>query len=213
MDEYNIIHQCHMDSLAELTSKQDITAALGGNLKQSFSSDSYSSYPISSAKHTKTTTFGAISNEKSQTRPAKLLKTNSWNSSTTTEHESPNHSSPTSQLLSFETSNSPPTNPKQFYNCSLKPKVEASSPRNTHPPVHLIPKNPLESHNYAANDHHGTKRSYSSMTRAPSLAQDHIMAERKRREKLSQRFIALSAIVPGLKKVPFILFFSFIRKF
>ncbi|KAH7442752.1 hypothetical protein KP509_03G102500 [Ceratopteris richardii] len=30
---------------------------------------------------------------------------------------------------------------------------------------------------------------------------DHIMAERKRREKLSQRFIALSAIVPGLKKM------------
>lgn len=34
---------------------------------------------------------------------------------------------------------------------------------------------------------------------------DHIMAERKRREKLSQRFIALSAIVPGLKKVPYYL--------
>ncbi|CAL9775589.1 unnamed protein product [Musa acuminata subsp. burmannicoides] len=30
--------------------------------------------------------------------------------------------------------------------------------------------------------------------------QEHIMAERKRREKLSQRFIALSAVVPGLKK-------------
>ncbi|ONK60104.1 uncharacterized protein A4U43_C08F14280 [Asparagus officinalis] len=30
---------------------------------------------------------------------------------------------------------------------------------------------------------------------------DHIIAERKRREKLSQRFIALSAIVPGLKKM------------
>ncbi|KAJ7530062.1 hypothetical protein O6H91_15G077000 [Diphasiastrum complanatum] len=30
---------------------------------------------------------------------------------------------------------------------------------------------------------------------------DHIMAERKRREKLSQRFIALSAIIPGLKKM------------
>jgi hypothetical protein len=27
------------------------------------------------------------------------------------------------------------------------------------------------------------------------------MAERKRREKLSQQFIALSALVPGLKKV------------
>ncbi|KAH7404232.1 hypothetical protein KP509_15G016900 [Ceratopteris richardii] len=32
-------------------------------------------------------------------------------------------------------------------------------------------------------------------------SQDHIMAERKRREKLTQRFIALSAIVPGLKKM------------
>ena len=35
-----------------------------------------------------------------------------------------------------------------------------------------------------------------------SQPQDHIIAERKRREKLSQRFIALSALVPGLKKVP-----------
>ncbi|CAM8900852.1 unnamed protein product [Rhodiola kirilowii] len=33
-----------------------------------------------------------------------------------------------------------------------------------------------------------------------SAAQDHVIAERKRREKLSQRFIALSAVVPGLKK-------------
>lgn len=32
-------------------------------------------------------------------------------------------------------------------------------------------------------------------------SQDHIMAERKRRERLSQRFIALSALIPGLKKM------------
>ncbi|CAI9770042.1 unnamed protein product [Fraxinus pennsylvanica] len=31
--------------------------------------------------------------------------------------------------------------------------------------------------------------------------QDHVMAERKRREKLSQRFVALTALVPGLKKM------------
>jgi len=31
--------------------------------------------------------------------------------------------------------------------------------------------------------------------------QDHIMAERKRREKLTQNFIALAALVPNLKKV------------
>ncbi|CAL5187747.1 unnamed protein product [Lathyrus oleraceus] len=32
-------------------------------------------------------------------------------------------------------------------------------------------------------------------------AQDHIIAERKRREKLSQQFIALSALIPDLKKM------------
>jgi hypothetical protein len=30
---------------------------------------------------------------------------------------------------------------------------------------------------------------------------DHIMAERKRREKINQRFIELSTVIPGLKKV------------
>ncbi|KAL9675060.1 hypothetical protein QQ045_003260 [Rhodiola kirilowii] len=39
----------------------------------------------------------------------------------------------------------------------------------------------------------------SAATRS-SAAQDHVIAERKRSEKLSQRFIALSAVVPGLKK-------------
>jgi hypothetical protein len=35
-------------------------------------------------------------------------------------------------------------------------------------------------------------------------AQDHIIAERKRREKISQQFIALSALIPDLKKVQFL---------
>ncbi|KAF2616284.1 hypothetical protein F2Q70_00010493 [Brassica cretica] len=39
-----------------------------------------------------------------------------------------------------------------------------------------------------------------NVSRRVSQARDHIMAERRRREKLSQRFIALSTIVPGLKK-------------
>lgn len=30
---------------------------------------------------------------------------------------------------------------------------------------------------------------------------DHVIAERRRREKLSQKFVALSALIPGLKKV------------
>lgn len=38
-------------------------------------------------------------------------------------------------------------------------------------------------------------------TVALSQAQEHIIAERSRREKLNQKFIALSALIPGLKKV------------
>ncbi|RDX57757.1 Transcription factor bHLH25, partial [Mucuna pruriens] len=37
--------------------------------------------------------------------------------------------------------------------------------------------------------------------RSSSEIQDHIMAERKRRQELTERFIALSATIPGLKKV------------
>lgn len=38
-------------------------------------------------------------------------------------------------------------------------------------------------------------------TRNPIQVQDHVLAERKRREKLAQRFIALSSLLPDLKKV------------
>ncbi|OMO75327.1 hypothetical protein CCACVL1_16217 [Corchorus capsularis] len=48
---------------------------------------------------------------------------------------------------------------------------------------------------------HETKRVVGTCNNNSQTTQDHIMAERKRREKLSQRFIALSAIVPGLKKM------------
>ncbi|KAI3675376.1 hypothetical protein L1987_84966 [Smallanthus sonchifolius] len=45
------------------------------------------------------------------------------------------------------------------------------------------------------------KKMVTNNTARLNTPQDHILAERKRREKLSQRFIALSAIVPGLKKM------------
>ncbi|KAG2298642.1 hypothetical protein Bca52824_035114 [Brassica carinata] len=48
----------------------------------------------------------------------------------------------------------------------------------------------------------GTKRkSCSPAKRSPVFAKEHVIAERKRREKLSEKFIALSALLPGLKKV------------
>ncbi|CAI9761048.1 unnamed protein product [Fraxinus pennsylvanica] len=40
-----------------------------------------------------------------------------------------------------------------------------------------------------------------SRIRPPSQTYDHIIAERKRREQLSRLFVALSTIVPGLKKM------------
>ncbi|CAN6298307.1 unnamed protein product [Urochloa humidicola] len=42
-------------------------------------------------------------------------------------------------------------------------------------------------------------RSVGSMS--ASYAQDHIIAERKRREKINRRFIELSTVIPGLKKM------------
>lgn len=38
-------------------------------------------------------------------------------------------------------------------------------------------------------------------SRPPSCAQDHVIAERKRRDRLKQQFLELSTIIPGLKKV------------
>eukprot|EP00249_Psilotum_nudum_P017235 c26226_g1_i1 orf=326-1462(+) len=64
-----------------------------------------------------------------------------------------------------------------------------------------IPLSPCESILGQKSDLPLQKMSCSMKTKSSNHAQDHIMAERKRREKLSQRFIALSAIVPGLKKM------------
>ncbi|KAL1824192.1 hypothetical protein ACET3Z_010970 [Daucus carota] len=44
-------------------------------------------------------------------------------------------------------------------------------------------------------------RKASPTTRNPLQAQDHVIAERQRRERLSQMFIQLSSLVPGLKKI------------
>ncbi|KAM0062869.1 putative transcription factor bHLH family [Helianthus debilis subsp. tardiflorus] len=40
-----------------------------------------------------------------------------------------------------------------------------------------------------------------TMARAPVQVQDHVLAERKRREKFNRQLIALSALLPNVKKV------------
>uniref|UniRef100_A0A5B7B0L0 BHLH domain-containing protein n=2 Tax=Davidia involucrata TaxID=16924 RepID=A0A5B7B0L0_DAVIN len=118
-------------------------------------------------------------------RPMKQLKTNSWSSCNISNPQPQAASSP--NLVHFVNSNQVGI---------VKPKEEVVSCKSTT----TLPCDILGSQeNYVFKAGQGAKR-ISTNTR-PSQAQDHIIAERKRREKLSQRFIALSAIVPGLKKM------------
>ncbi|KAK8485302.1 hypothetical protein V6N13_095943 [Hibiscus sabdariffa] len=170
MDEYDIIHQRHMNSLAEFNTGEDMPSA------------------------------ALVRGNTINDRPTKQLKiSRSWNSCTTTEHVPVpmKYPSPKSHILSFETPTAPlPAN----YN-AVKPKDETVSSGNMNNFSHVIPNDPFQNTNYAPKtNNQAIKRSY-SVSRSPSHVQDHILAERKRREKLSQRFIALSAIVPGLKKM------------
>ena len=50
-------------------------------------------------------------------------------------------------------------------------------------------------------DYYKRENKVAAINRNPIQAQDHVIAERRRREKLSQRFIVLSSLLPGLKKV------------
>lgn len=176
---------------------------------QSFSSESYSSYPDFIPENPQNLNNTPI--EAPQTdfeRPAKQLKTNSWNSCTTTNDQmsAKASSSSSSQLISFENyANSAAATPEnKYYNdlnssTIVKPKDEPGL--NGYNMVFQSSREPqICSPNYGQE----VKRAHGSMTRSPLHAQDHVIAERKRREKLSQRFIALSSVVPGLKKVLYI---------
>ncbi|XP_011021822.1 PREDICTED: transcription factor bHLH18 [Populus euphratica] len=222
MDDYKFIHQCHINSLAEFTAQNMATTLLGENLQRSFSSESFSSKPslMMTRNTTITSTSNGSSSETSQTSietPGKQQRTNSWNSSFSTLHQSPKPTSsfstphqspkppsPIPESFSFNTSAPPPTaSSQQFYgnlDRLIKPKDEAASPINMHFQTSISKAACERSESYAPEAKQGIKRPY-SMTRSAMHVQDHIMAERKRRKKLSQQFIALSAVVPGLKKM------------
>ncbi|KAI3978650.1 hypothetical protein MKX01_015825 [Papaver californicum] len=129
-------------------------------------------------------------------------KTGSTNSSTTMENLStttPDASSagsppPSSIIISFGCSdNSSVLDVYGGFNNNptdgiIKPKDEDLLPRY------------MKQQNYVKKAGKGMKRpNPDTYTNSPSY--DHIMAERRRREKLSQRFIALSALVPNLTKL------------
>lgn len=182
MEDPFFINQWHMNSLDEL-SMLPLTAAFGENLQQS------QCHPIFNPRTSSTTSHSAID------RPMKQLKPNNWSSCKTNHASNPQVSS-LPNLLSFV--NSYNTNQMGI----VRPKEEmavCSKSIDTLPSDILISQGSFGNQNSLFKAGQGTKR-ISTNTRL-SKTQDHIIAERKRREKLSQRFIALSAMVPGLKKV------------
>ncbi|KAM3294982.1 hypothetical protein ACQJBY_037691 [Aegilops geniculata] len=69
------------------------------------------------------------------------------------------------------------------------PSGALDGPGGTEQQAHVSPASRRASAKSAARTGHGP------------YAQDHIMAERKRREKINRRFIELSTVIPGLKKM------------
>ncbi|KAM7250773.1 hypothetical protein ACFE04_022656 [Oxalis oulophora] len=130
MEELNLIHQCHMDSIGGFTSQTMVSTPASTGLH--FRSSSQNTIPSSTYDH----------------------------------------------------------NESEHLHSYIKPKDEIVSSGNFQLPPLVNYKRP----------HSHTHTSSTSTSTTPH-AQDHILAERKRREKLSQRFIALSAILPGLKKM------------
>ena len=181
MEDPNLFNQWHMNSLDEL-SILPLAAAFRENLQDSF----FSNYP---------TSFNLETSHPGIERPPKQLKTNSWNSCKT-------DAADISNLRATFSPNTLPFASSNHINSMgiMKHKEEAACCKSmeSFPSDILVSQNPFGSQNYVLKGCHGATRI--STGNRISQTEDHIMAERKRREKLSQKFIALSAIVPGLKK-------------
>ncbi|CAI0430701.1 unnamed protein product, partial [Linum tenue] len=176
------------------------------NFDHSFSSDmNFIPNETIPAAHTMPQSFTpppsnfADSYEIETSRPAKVAKL-----ITNTSQFSKAPSSPYSCIISFESSTDSLQKPPRS---SAKPAAAAAAVvKPEYASNSLIPEPSSvvdEQYGSVFNSGQGIKRTAAAaaMSRSPLSAQDHVVAERKRREKLSQRFIALSAVVPGLKKM------------
>ncbi|KAL0907214.1 hypothetical protein M5K25_025768 [Dendrobium thyrsiflorum] len=121
-------------------------------------------------------------------RSKKMTKTKSWDSFATLQKTilPPTVSSPS--ILSFGRPDSP-NDSSELYKNLVMATVEEGKGNSLKRGYQTMAAAP------------GKKKASAAASRPSSHNQEHIMAERKRREKLSQRFIALSAIVPDLKKM------------
>lgn len=119
-------------------------------------------------------------------RPSKQLKTSSWNSSVISSDQSMMN-----QTIHYGSDHSYVANQAAIVSPKEEGTLSSSSVFQSSSNVQFGNQN-----------HHAASRVAKKInTTNFSTPQDHIMAERKRREKLSQKFIALSALIPGLKKM------------
>ncbi|KAL5787911.1 hypothetical protein ACOSP7_004860 [Xanthoceras sorbifolium] len=173
MEDPSFINQWHMNSFDNFNSIP-MAGAFGENLQN------HHNLQTSNIKHS------LDNNHAGFDRPAKLLKTDTWNYSQNAFY--PN-------TLSVVDSN------QVNQTGILKPKEEQLYSQSI---ISAFPSDISTSQSSFGNvikACQGAKRIDPGPGTRNSQAQDHIIAERKRREKLSQRFIALSSIVPGLKKM------------
>nr|UFQ91330.1 bHLH28 transcription factor [Panax quinquefolius] len=143
-------------------------------------------------------------------RPSKQIKTNPWKSipiNHVSANASSSSSSSSSHLISFANFTSQPTD--SHTRCGDVVITPVVVPKDEIVSYEDYLNQAYKSESYGSLDY---KISYSSelggvgttkrsSIRSPLHAQDHVIAERKRRERLTERFIALSAIVPDLKKI------------
>ncbi|RDX76547.1 Transcription factor bHLH25, partial [Mucuna pruriens] len=181
IEDPTFFHQWHLSSIEE-PNLQPIAATFGETLQHHAFT-----YPDFNPKTSMETALDDI--ERSTKHHKNII---SWN---------PSKSAQTSetQFVSFP-------NPFSFVDSNhisplglVKAEDEMVCPIiNSTTPPDTIPQGNLGNHNYVFKACQEAKK---IGTRSKlSQPQDHIIAERKRREKLSQRFIALSALVPGLQK-------------
>ncbi|CAJ1948902.1 unnamed protein product [Sphenostylis stenocarpa] len=123
-------------------------------------------------------------------RQGKMLKSNSSTSIISQDVANNASSAPSSTfpfILSFE-------------NSSVKPSLHHRPNETGNSPNHFAPCSSLLTSESGHVTKPKAKQGGPKKHRSSSEIQDHIMAERKRRQELTEKFIALSATIPGLKK-------------
>ena len=185
-----------------------------------FDFESFSASPKGSSSHKRLSSESTQNSSLTQSaetsvappRPTKQPKTtmSTWSAYGTDMMAPKAASSSSSKIISFDKSNASSVSSQQsqqFYKLDAakllkKPKIEIGYGESLDFAA-VASQSSYDNDCFLGYDKE-EKKAAVTMARNPTQAQDHVIAERKRREKLSQRFIALSALVPGLKKVPFV---------